>query len=146
MSYSFLIFSVFNSKFAISSEQIYRIERFDVENIELRDNHPSFYRVGDYVISLDWLTEKEVSSEDTTGISRLILYRSSSKIRGIPVTELHKVESFYDVSQISNIPKFFRGKPVLGWVHAFITANGQIIPILNLETLAIHNLGALVTH
>lgn len=145
MSYSFLIFSVFNSRFAISSEQIYRIERFDEENIEYKDNHPSFYRVGDYVISLDWLTESEVNFKDPANISRLILYRSSTKIRGIPVSELHKVESFYDVSQISGIPKFFRDKPVLNWVHAFITANGQIIPILNLETLSTLNLGAQVS-
>ncbi|MBN8704418.1 MAG: hypothetical protein J0L62_00975 [Bacteroidetes bacterium] len=145
MSYSFLIFSVFNSKFAISSEQIYRIERFDVENVEYKDSHPSFYRVGDYVISLDWLTDSEINFDDPANFSRLILYRSSTKIRGIPVTDLHKVESFYDVSKISSVPKFFRGRPVLNWVHAFITANGQIIPILNLETLASLNLSAQVS-
>lgn len=139
MSYSFLVFKVYSGVYAISTGDIYRIERFDRENVEFNGEVPSFYRVGDYVITLDWLTEAAVSKENLFDPDRLILYRTASKIRGIPVTELQKVETLDEVSSYSLLPRFFRRAKVLSWINLFLTSGERIVPVLNLEKLPEHD-------
>ena len=63
MDYPFLVFLVDEIQFAIGSDLVYRIERFDKVNVEYKENIPSFYHVGDYVITLDWLVKSKIKKE-----------------------------------------------------------------------------------
>lgn len=134
MEYACLIFLVDDAKFAIGSDQVYRIERFDEANVEYKDELPSFYRVGDYVITLDWFKSGSVEKRKLSNYERLILYRVNGKIRGIPSTDLVKVENC-NLENLSLVPGAFRNGRALKWIKAFIVEENGIIPIVNLENL-----------
>jgi len=134
MDYPFLIFLVEDIQFAIESELVYRIERFDKVNVEYKEDVPSFYHVGDYVITLDWLKKSKIKKEDIQNFHRLILYRVNGKIRGIPSTELVKVENGNE-ENISLVPLAFRNRKALNWVRTFFLDGEKIIPVLNIDNL-----------
>lgn len=132
---SFLLFRVNENRFGINGEQIYRIERFDPAAVEYGQESPLFYRVGDYVVSLDWLTTGQVVPSSLDTFSRLILYRSASKIRGIPVTELERVINDPELKSLALVPSFFRMGQTLSWVRLFFMHDKAIIPVVNPERL-----------
>lgn len=132
---SFLLFRVDENRFGINGEQIYRIERFDPAAVEYNLDSPVFYRVGDYVVSLDWLTSRKINSSDLESFTRLILYRSKSKIRGIPVTDLDRVFNDPDLKSLALIPSFFRQSQTLSWVRLFFLHEKGIVPVVNPERL-----------
>ncbi len=134
MDYPFLIFLVDETQFAIESELVYRIERFDNVNVEYKEDVPSFYHVGDYVITLDWLMQSRIKKEHIQNFHRLILYRVNGKIRGIPSNELVKVENGNE-ENITLVPLAFRNGKALNWVRTFFLDDKKIIPVLNIDNL-----------
>lgn len=131
-----LIFVVNEHQFAISSDMVYRIERFDQSNIQYKDHKPAFYHVGDYVISLDWLLEGTVKKDLHSTFERLILYRNNGKIRGIPANSLVRVQNC-SIENLSLAPVSFRRAKRLNWIKLFILneENTEVIPVLSLDHL-----------
>lgn len=131
-----LIFVVNDHQFGISSDMVYRIERFDKSNVQFKDNRPAFYHVGDYVITLDWLLEGNIKKENLTTFDRLILYRNNGKIRGIPATSLVRVQNCSS-ENLSLVPVSFRSAKKMKWIKLFIVNQEpeEIIPVLGLDYL-----------
>lgn len=136
IEYSCLIFKVGEQLFAIGSDLIYRIERFEPSQVEYADNEPRFYRMGDFVITLDWLAPKHRINYLLQELSRVILYKKDTKVRAIPVTELNHV-TIYTEHEFSVVPRFIKQYEILPWVNAFIldSESKQIIPLINPEQL-----------
>lgn len=134
MECPFLVFLVDDVQFAIESDLVYRIERFDIVNLEYKEDVPSFYHVGDYVITLDWLMHSKIKKDQLRNFHRLILYRVNGKIRGIPSTELVKVENGNE-ENIALVPLAFRNGKALNWVRTFFLDDKRIIPVLNISNL-----------
>lgn len=135
-----LVFLVKGHPFAILSELVYRIERFEPANIEFKENMPAFYKVGDYIVQLDWLSEARVQKNELGEYERLILYRSNGKIRGIPAHSLVSVQSC-TTENLSLAPVSFRKSNQTHWIQLFIINDEkkEIIPVLSLDNLSNFN-------